>query len=1160
MKKLSIILFIGAIILSTNYSNAQKNKILSQIAVKKNNYGWIQFKQNKSLNPLSVLKDYKDAFDLQSDDEMQVYKIKNDNLGFTHYRFQQYYKDIPVEGAEYLIHAKNRKAVSGNGKIVKGLNLNVNPEISPEQSIDIAINYVNAALYMWEDERNENMLKRIKKDMNVTYYPDAELVIMDKNFSGISKNYRYAYKVDVFAQKPMSRNYIYVDALTGEVFHTISRIHNTDVPGIAETKYNGTQVIMTDSVSPGLYRLKEASRGDSIVTYDMDEGTNYGNAVDFTDDDNYWDVTVNQDDAAYSAHWGAEMTYDYYFTKFGQNSFDGSGAAIVSYVHYDVDYYNAFWNGIAFTYGDGDGSVSALTPLDIVAHEISHAFTEYSANLVYQYEPGALNESFSDIFGVCVEFYADTFNPDWTMGEDIGEIMRSMSNPKAYGDPDTYLGDNWEFGEFDNGGVHTNSGVQNYWFYLLSEGGSGTNDNGHFYDVTGLGIDIAEEIAYRCLHVYLTTSSEYYDARVASIQAAEDLYGSCSNAVIETANAWYAVGVGYPITDYDLMVVDIESPVTACGLSSAYITVILRYNGCNISLNVNDTIPLGYRVDGGTIINDTIILSATMNGGDSLSFTFTTPADVSTIGIHSIDCWVSFAQDIINFNDTLYGYEFENLLQQNIDVGVVDIIAPVSGCQLSNSENVEIILQFFGCDSLATNTSIAVAYNVDGGSIIRDTIVLDSNIYSYETFNYVFNTPADLSAYQTYIIDSWTEFDIDTLTGNDSLLGYEVKNPQTLWNNTITFEDNTGVVDSFLVSTYEQSDAFVSVTAANTGSYGFQMTGGDDPMSYMDILMDVFMDMDTATIWEDLQIFSSKLCFCVDGRFWSSADLQFDLKQTFSFVYGSPTIDQYLPEASSLRVLVNDNQISEIYNPITELSDPFVTKFLSLNAFAETNFEVCFQSINILSAVSDPLAPLSKGDNVYIDNIIFSGDPISPVANDDSSSTLKNDSVTVNILANDDYPAPAELIVNISQLPLNGNAVLNTDNTVTYIPDIDFVGNDTLNYLICYYEYPALCDYAFVAITVEQDESIKELSQDNNIYIYPNPNNGEFSIEYFSNSSETMYLEIIDLLGRSIQNKSWKVANGKNKINLNLNSQPKGMYIVKVNTKSGVITSLIVFE
>ena len=125
------------------------------------------------------------------------------------------------------------------------------------------------------------------------------------------------------------------------------------------------------------------------------------------------------------------------------------------------------------TYGDGNlaQGYRPLVSLDICGHEITHGVTTYSANLTYSYESGALNESFSDIFGECIENTASGSN-DWMMGCDIGVsgcgAFRNMANPNQFGDPDTYKGTYWYTGTGDNGGVHYNSGVQNKWFYVLT--------------------------------------------------------------------------------------------------------------------------------------------------------------------------------------------------------------------------------------------------------------------------------------------------------------------------------------------------------------------------------------------------------------------------------------------------------------------------------------------------------------------------------------------------------------------------------------------------------------------------------------------------------------------------------------------------------------------
>lgn len=951
------------------------NSDLLKIAHIKGNSGLIEFNSGVNIDPLKVFDNHKSAFALNSEDDMVLLRSENDKLGYTHYRYQQYYKGTPVEGTQYIVHAYGGRAKTANGKIVTNLNIVSSPNVSADKAVSLALNYVNAEKYMWEDEGAEKMLKRIRKDSSATYFPKAELLVMDKDYSFKPENYRYVYKVEIMAQKPLVRKFVYVDALTGKIYHTVNMIQNTDVEGLAETKYNQAQIIITDSFASSLYRLRETTRGGGVETYNMLNGTEYGNAVDFTDDDNYWDVTANQADAATNAHWSAEMTYDYYFIVHGRLSYDNNDSPLLSFVHYDQGYANAFWNGEYMTYGDGDGSnYSALTSIDVCGHEITHAVTEYSANLIYQDESGAMNESFSDIFGTCIEFFADTVNPDWYIGEDFdigGNGFRNMSDPSANGDPDTYLGTGWDYDPngIDNGGVHTNNGVGNFWFYLLCDGGAGTNDNGAIFSVAGIGIDKAAQIAFRTLTVYLTPSSEYYDFRTASIQAAEDLYGPCSTEMIEVSKAWYAVGVGYPIENNDLWMKEIRSPVTACGLGNEVVSVVIVYNGCDITLNPGDTIFPGYSLNGGTSVYDTLVLTDTLHFGDSLLYTFFTLADASVVGTQTLHAWVNYPPDIANYNDEITDYTFEHILQQNIDVGVVTITAPLPGCELG-MELVEVEVQFFGCDSLPANEVIPVAYKLNNSTVVWDTIVTDSVIYSYETIKHVFSTPADLSVSgTTYTLDSWTAYLPDSLTSNDLEAGFTIKNPIILREDTITFEATNNSLGYMIIETSEQSNAIRSTLADNTGLFGLLMTGGSDPTAYMDLLSEI----DSTQLWTQLWPFIAKVNFCVDVTNLNDLYLNFDLKQTFSSIYES-YMGEPMPTASSLRILVNDVQLGDIYNPVTENADPYLTYSIHLDSLAGTTFQLSFQSMCFIGQGSTYGAMFGP-DNIYLDNIFLSEFP-----------------------------------------------------------------------------------------------------------------------------------------------------------------------------------------
>ncbi|MBT5131853.1 MAG: M4 family metallopeptidase [Flavobacteriales bacterium] len=399
---------------------------------------------------------------------------------------------------------------------------------------------------MWEIPSEEAFVKHVRQDSSATYYPTGNLEITAE-FPSISMDELHTcWKFDIYAAEPESRRFIYVNASDGSIISDHSRIQHADTTVTAHTMYAGEQEITADWTGSE-FRLRETGRGNGIETYNAQYQTT-GTYVDFTYPSAPFDDTLSFDQYATDAHLGAEKSYDYFLNIHNRNSVDDNGQILLSRIHWGQNFLNAGWNGEWMTYGDGDTAqgYTPLTALDVCGHELTHGVTQHTAGLVYRWEPGALNESFSDIFGVAVEFYTQGYpnGGDWVLGEDFNWIIRSLEEPNLYDQPDTYMGNYWYPGPYDNAGVHVNSGVQNHWFYLLSEGGSGSNDIGNVFTVTGIGIDDAADIAYRNLSVYLTEYSVHYDARFYAIQSAIDLFGPCSQQAISTEIAWYAVGLG----------------------------------------------------------------------------------------------------------------------------------------------------------------------------------------------------------------------------------------------------------------------------------------------------------------------------------------------------------------------------------------------------------------------------------------------------------------------------------------------------------------------------------------------------------------------------------------------------------------------------------------
>jgi len=468
-----------------------------------------------------------------------------DKLGFTHYRYYQTLKGIPIENSMYVAHIKNGKLSKLSGEIVVDLDESNDyspaPALSSVQAIDIAVKQVNAQVYMWQDAGMEQRIKEQMGNVQASYAPTATLVWFNDGEEISPRDLRLAYKVDVYAKQPLSRADYFIDAKNGNYLGKKDKIFYSDVTGTAVTAYSGSQTIHSDLVSTNNYRLRDYTKGNGIITL---HGESAQRGADYTSTSANWTLT-GTNIAALDAHYGVSQTYSFYFANFGRNSYNGSGGALYSYVNDPTYTDNAFWDGSAMNFNKrSNGAAGGVTGIDVTGHELTHGVTQTTSGLNYSGESGAMNESMSDIMGKSVQFWSKPSDMSWLMSNDMNWIIRDMSNPNAKSQPDTYKGSFWYTGIADNGGVHTNSGVGNFMFYLLVTGGSGTNDIGNSYSVTGIGLVKADQILYRSETVYLSPTSKYADWRTACVNAATDLYGSASNEVTQVQNAWYAVGVG----------------------------------------------------------------------------------------------------------------------------------------------------------------------------------------------------------------------------------------------------------------------------------------------------------------------------------------------------------------------------------------------------------------------------------------------------------------------------------------------------------------------------------------------------------------------------------------------------------------------------------------
>ncbi|MEC3884644.1 M4 family metallopeptidase [Halobacillus sp. HZG1] len=485
---------------------------------------------------LSYLNYQKDKFKLKGNinDYFEVVETQKDEKeGTTHVRLVEQFEGVPIYGSSQTVTLNEENQVKAFfGQVVPELekkDLNTDASIKGEEAIAVATKSIESEIGKVED---------------FDAPPSSELFLYEHE-----GEFHLTYLVKASTSKPAPGYWHYfVDAVDGDVIKGYNAIDH--VTGFGEGVL-GNKEIFEVTKEEGQYYLFDGTRGDGIHTFDalnMDPlwFNIFSQLLGYHGEEVVNGHKFFSDPAAVDAHVHAGEVYDYFKETFDRNSFDDAGARMISSVHVGENWNNAAWNGVQMMYGDGDGEtfLPLSGALDVIGHELTHAVTDRSADLIYEDEPGALNESMSDILGAMVD------RDDWLMGEDIytpgkeGDGLRSLKDPSSIphpfypdrGYPDHYS--ELYTGDLDNGGVHINSSINNKAAYLLSEGGTHYEVN-----VEGVGREATEQIYYRALTKYLTESSDFSMMREAAIQSAVDLYGESSQEAASVASAYDAVGV-----------------------------------------------------------------------------------------------------------------------------------------------------------------------------------------------------------------------------------------------------------------------------------------------------------------------------------------------------------------------------------------------------------------------------------------------------------------------------------------------------------------------------------------------------------------------------------------------------------------------------------------
>lgn len=578
----------------------------------------IRFEEGQRISGSDINLLLQEIFPTES--EWKVQQAYTDPTGMRHHRVNQWIQGFPVLGAQMVLHEMNGELVSVNGHLAAIEDGNFKPVLSREAAVSRALQFLNVPVSLRNDISDHDVA-------------EDRLVLINRDYPLSGGTYSLAWELHVHLDQPHLSRRIYVDAENGNVLLDINTLMNcAGEPGVMHTLFHGVQNVETEKEG-NQYVTRDLSRGGGIQVQGV------SGAV-YTDDDNVWEAgSADQKNGAYDLFWGLQATHDFFENRFGRTGTNGAGLVTKAILLDTGRYSNAFWDGNLRTlnFGLGNGAtVLPFTSVDIVGHEFAHGVTQFTAGLEYLYESGALNEAFSDIFGKAIEYYYDQSNFNWLIGGKIftnpGSAIRSMEDPNRFSNPKYYRGRSWVASSSDNGGVHSNSGVLNYWYYLLCSGGKGVNEGNQSFDVRPMGFDSATLIAYHLLRDFLTPTSTYQDARNLCMQMIGQWWGLCSDPYKNVAEAWKAVGLGTGPNENDLQLVTDRVLYTVCKDGSVDLPTRLINHSCTVSIPAGTRFVASYQQDNLTPVSEEFILDRELAPGEYFLFRFSTRPLITRAG------------------------------------------------------------------------------------------------------------------------------------------------------------------------------------------------------------------------------------------------------------------------------------------------------------------------------------------------------------------------------------------------------------------------------------------------------------------------------------------------------------------------------------------------
>ncbi len=505
----------------------------------------LHFSASAERSAFSFLHDVKGMMQIENpEEEFTLNKVENDNIGMTHVRLQQQYKNIPVYGAEVVFHGRHQTMDYMNGNYVPTPILS---SVTPQKSASEAVSSMSAHL-----SKQTIITDLTAQQKQILKYNAATVTLIILPVVNAKQiDYKLAYQIMV---RPnfIEVWYYFIDANSLKVLEFYNgtchvngpkTANANDLNGISRTinTYEYNSKFYCVDATKAMFKLANSTFPDQgvgvIETFNANNtsGASLYN-ISTTTNSGWTALSV-------SAHFTAGLAFDYYKNTFNRNSINGLGGTVTSIINVTepngqaMD--NAYWNGSAMFYGNGSVAFKPLAgAIDVGGHEMTHGVIGASANLEYKAQSGAINESMADVFGCMMD------KNDWQMGEDITKTsyiatgcLRDLSNPHN-GNGNGYQPA--KMSEYKNtsldqagdfGGVHANSGIANFAYYLYA---------------TAITKVKAEQVYYRALTLYLTKTSQFLDLRYAVVKSATDLYGAGAAEITAAKSAFDQVEIFDP--------------------------------------------------------------------------------------------------------------------------------------------------------------------------------------------------------------------------------------------------------------------------------------------------------------------------------------------------------------------------------------------------------------------------------------------------------------------------------------------------------------------------------------------------------------------------------------------------------------------------------------